>query len=145
MAALELIENLTERAWAEIEDKIMYALKTFIEELLEEELTQRLGADRYERTEERMGYRGGHYRRGLTTRFGHIGDLRMPRPAQGPAPFTLFERYERRRWDVDAGIGRLFLLGVSTRKIKGVVKDITGIPVSGKTVSRITACLEEEP
>jgi len=134
VAALELIENLTERAWAEIEDKIMYALKTFIEELLEEELTQRLGADRYERTEERMGYRGGHYWRGLTTRFGHIEDLRVPRPARGSAPFTLFERYERRRWDVDAGIGRFFLLGVSTRKIKGVVKDITGIvSIGGKS------------
>ena len=144
VAALELIENLTERAWAEIEERIMYALKTFIEELLEEELTRRLGADRYERNEERMGYRGGRYRRGLTTRFGHIEDLRVPRPAQGPAPFTLFERYERRRWDVDAVIGRLFLLGVSTRKIKGVAKDIFGIPVSAQTVSRTTAYLEEE-
>ncbi len=29
-AALELIENLTEQAWAEIEERIMYALKTLI-------------------------------------------------------------------------------------------------------------------
>ncbi len=53
--ALELIENLTEQAWAEIEGRITYTLKTFIEELLEEELTQRLGASKYERTEEREG------------------------------------------------------------------------------------------
>jgi len=51
-AALEPIENLTEQAWAEIEGKIMGALKMFIEELLEEELSQRLGAEKYERTEE---------------------------------------------------------------------------------------------
>lgn len=144
VTALELIENLTERAWAEIEEKIMYDLKTFIEEPLEEELTQRLRADSYERTEERKGYWGSHYQRGLATRFGHLEDLRVPRPAQGPVPFTLFDRYERRRWDVDAVIGRLFLLGVSTRKIKGVAKDIFGIPVSAQTVSKTTDFLEEE-
>lgn len=85
-AVLELIENLTEQAWAEIEERIMHALKTFIEELLEEELSQRLKAAKYERTEGREGYRGGHYQRGLTTRFGHIGDLSVPRPARGPPP-----------------------------------------------------------
>lgn len=143
-AALELIENLTEQAWAEIEGKIMCALKTLIEDLLEQELTRRLNADKYERTDEREGYRGGHYQRGLTSRFGHIGDLSVPRPAAGPAPFTLFDRYERRRWDVDAVIGRLFILGVSTRRIKGVAKDIFGIPVSAQTVSKTTAFLEEE-
>ena len=143
-AALELIENLTEQAWAEIEGKIMCALKTLIEDLLEQELTRRLNADKYERTDEREGYRGGHYQRGLTSRFGHIGDLSVPRPAAGPAPFTLFDRYERRRWDVDAAIGRLFVLGVSTRRIKGVAKDILGIPVSAQTVSKTTAFLEEE-
>jgi len=143
-AALELIENLTEQAWAEIEGKIMCALKTLIEDLLEQELTRRLNADKYERTDEREGYRGGHYQRGLTSRFGHIGDLSVPRPAAGPAPFTLFDRYERRRWDVDAVIGRLFILGVSTRRIKGVAKDILGIPVSAQTVSKTTAFLEEE-
>lgn len=102
----------------------MGALKTLIKELLEEELSRRPGADRYERTEEREGYRGGRYKRGLTTRFGHIPDLSVPRPAHGPAPFTLFDRYERRPWDVDAVIGELFLLGVSTRKTEGVAKDI---------------------
>lgn len=45
---------------------------------------------------------------------------------------------------MDAVIGKLFLLGVSTRKIKGVVKDIFGIPVSAQTVSKTTAFLEEE-
>ena len=143
-AALELIENLTEQAWAEIEEKIMSALKMLIEELLEEELTHRLNADKYERTEERDGYRGGHYQRSLTTRFGHIPDLSVPRPASGSAPFNLFERYERRRWDVDAVIGKLFILGVSTRKLKGICKDIFGIPVSAQTASKTTAFLEEE-
>ncbi len=143
-AALELIENLTEQAWAKIEERIMYALKTFIEELLEEELSQRLKAAKYERTEGREGYRGGHHERSLATRFGHIGDLPVPRPARGPAPFAPFDRYERRRWDVDAAVGKMFLLGVSTRKIKGVIKDIFGIPVSAQTVSKTTAFLEEE-
>lgn len=122
----------------------MYALETLVEELLEEELSRRLGADKYEPTEGREGYRGGHYKRGLTTRFGHIPDLSVPRLAHGPAPFTLFDSYERRRWDVDAIIGRRFILGISTRKIKGVAKGFFGAPVSAQTVSKTTAYLEEE-
>lgn len=36
-----------------------------------------------------------------------------------------------------------FILGVSTLKIKGVAKDIFGVPVSPKRVSKTTAYLEE--
>ena len=50
-AAIGLSETLTEQAWAEIEEKMMCALRMFIEELLEEELSQGLGAKMYESTE----------------------------------------------------------------------------------------------
>ena len=43
---------------------------------------------------------------------------------RGGMEFSVFDRYERRRRDVDSAIGRLFLNGVSTRKLKGIVKDL---------------------
>ncbi|MDY6796353.1 MAG: IS256 family transposase [Actinomycetota bacterium] len=142
--ALELIDNLTEQVWAEIEEKLVMNHKTLIGELLEEEISRWMGADKYERTDEREGYRGCHYQRDPIASFGHTPDLSIPWYAHGPVPFTFFDHYEHRRWDIDAIIGRLFLLGVSTRKIEGMAKDVYGALVSVQTVSTTTAFLEEE-
>jgi hypothetical protein len=45
--------------------------------------------------------REGHYKRRLTTRYGMVGKLRMPRPLGGRTDFTELSRCEQRRWDVD--------------------------------------------
>jgi len=58
--------------------------------------------------------------------------------------FQLFDKYERRRHDVDAAIGRLFLQGVSTRRLKGIARELFGREVSATTVSRTGAYLDEE-
>jgi transposase-like protein len=48
------------------------------------------------------------------------------------------------RRDVDAAIGRLFLNGVSTRKLKGIAKELYGQQASAQTVSSTLACLDRE-
>jgi transposase-like protein len=58
--------------------------------------------------------------------------------------FTVLNRYEHRRRDVDAAIGRLFLNGVSTRKLKGLARELFGQEVSAQTVSSTLACLDQE-
>ena len=58
--------------------------------------------------------------------------------------FQLFNKYERRRSDVDAAIGRLFLLWISTRKLRGIAQELFGQGVSATTVSRTAAYLDEE-
>lgn len=50
--------------------------------LLQAEMTEHLGADRYERSEERTGYRNGSYERQLTTRVGRL-TLEVPRAQDG--------------------------------------------------------------
>lgn len=50
----------------------------------------------------------------------------------------------RRRQDVDAIIGRLFIAGVSTRKLRRIVQALTGNAISASTVSAITRSLDEE-
>ena len=46
--------------------------------VLEEELREALGTSRYERSDERLGYRNGHETRRITTGLG-IQDLHVPR------------------------------------------------------------------
>jgi len=68
----------------------------------------------------------------------------VPRLDQGGMEFTVLNRYEHRRRDVDAAIGRLFLNGVSTRKLKGLARELFGKEVSAQTVSNTLACLDQE-
>src|SRR3990170_3346970 len=140
---LEVVENLQALLWERIEEGVRKLVKTLVEQSLEAEATQAAGAQRHERTVHRRHYRGGHYRRQLLTKHGAI-EVRVPRLAQERLRFCAFDRYERRRRDVDAIIGRLFITGISTRKLKGIVQALTGTPVSASTVSAITRSLDEE-
>lgn len=140
----EVIDNLQEIIWKKIGKSVKNFIKTFIENLLEEELNNILGAKRYERNNKRKGYRNGHYERNLLTRYGPIEAIQVPRMDHGGVEFSVFDRYERRRRDVDAAIGRLFVNGISTRKLKGIAKQLYGQQISAQTVSNTVGTLDKE-
>jgi len=136
--------NVQEEIWKFIAATLKKGLKHLLEGLLEDEVTAKVNARKYERNSRRQGYRGGHYLRDLATRYGLLEDLRVPRITEGPVDFQLFDKYERRRPDVDAAIGRLFLQGVSTRRLRSIAQELFGCEVSATTVSRTTGYLDEE-
>jgi transposase-like protein len=140
---LEVLENLQEIIWDKISSGVKRLIKTFIEDLLEEELSAALSANRYERNQKRKGYRNGHYKRELLTKFGLIKNIQVPWMDKTGMEFTVFDRYERRRRDVDAALGWLFLNGVSTRKLKGIARELWGKGVSAQSVSNAckTVCI----
>ena len=141
---LEVVENIQAKVWTEIETKIICFTKQLIEELLEEKVKQVLSAERYERTSDRTGYRNGYYERDLLTRYGLIEGLQVPRVTDVEVAHNVFDRYQQRATNIDSAIGCLFLNGISTRKLRGIVKDLFGRSVSAQTVSKCTAYLEEE-
>ncbi len=49
----------------------------------------------------------------------------------------LFERYHRRRDELDSAIGEMFVKGVSTTKVGQVIETLTGSHPSASTVSRV--------
>jgi transposase-like protein len=136
--------NVQDEIWRFIATTLKQGLRRLLEGLLEDEVTAKVNARKYERSSHRQGYRGGHYLRDLVTRYGLLEDLRVPRMAEGPIDFQLFDKYERRRPDVDAAIGRLFLQGVSTRRLRRIAEELFGCEVSATTVSRTTGYLDEE-
>ncbi len=81
--------------------------------------------------------------RGLDTSLGHISDLPVPRTRAGYQT-QLFERYHRRRTDLDQTIGEMFLGGVSMTRVGEVVETLTGTKPSASTVSRVFHTLENE-
>lgn len=58
-----------------------------IQQVLEAQVTDHLGADRYERSDERGGYRNGNRERQLYTRVGPL-TLRVPQTRDGSFPAT---------------------------------------------------------
>ena len=136
--------NVQEEIWRFIASTLKQGLKRLLESLLEDEVTSKVNAKRYERDPRRQGYRGGHYFRDLVTRYGLMENLRVPRIAEGSAEFELFNKYERRRPEVDAAIGRLFLQGVSTRRLKAIARELFGREVSATTVSKTAGYLDKE-
>ena len=65
----------------------------------------------------------------------------MPRTRAGYQT-QLFERYHRRRSDLDQSIGEMFIGGVSQARVGEVVETLTGTKPSASTVSRVFHSLE---
>jgi len=128
---------------AMVREKLQQAVRTALMSVLEAEVDAFIGAVRYEHTEQRHDYRNGHYRRGLDTSLGHISDLPVPRTRHGYQT-QLFERYHRRRTDLDQTIGEMFIGGVSMARVGDVVVTLTGSKPSASTVSRVFHTLESE-
>ncbi len=126
-----------------LREKVQQAVRTALISVLEAEVDAFIGAVRYERSEQRQDYRNGHYSRSLETSMGQIDDLPVPRTRAGHQT-QLFERYHRRRTDLDQSIGEMFIGGVSMARVGEVVETLTGTKPSASTVSRVFHTLESE-
>jgi hypothetical protein len=126
-----------------VRERLRFAVRTALISVLEEEVTAFVGAKPDERNEERRDQRNGHYSRNLETTAGLIPDLPVPRTRQGHQT-QLFERYHRRREELDSAIGDMFVKGVSQAKVGQVIETLTGSQPSASTVSRVFHTLETE-
>src|SRR5579859_2006927 len=126
-----------------VQEKMREAVRTALIAVLEEEVTAFIGAAPYERTEARRDQRNGHYTRQLDTSVGKIEELPVPRTRQGYQT-QVFERYHRRREELDRAIGEMFVKGVSQAQVGQVMETFTGTHPSPSTVSRVFHTLEAE-
>src|SRR5215470_11940252 len=126
-----------------VQERLRQAVRVALISVLEEEVTAFIGALPYERNEQRRDQRNGHYTRDLETTLGQIADLPIPR-TRGGYHTQVFERYHRRRDELDSAIGQMFVDGVSMTKVGQVVETLTGSKPSASTVSRVFHTLESE-
>jgi transposase-like protein len=114
-----------------------------LQELLEAEMEDTLGASKGERAEGRKGYRSGYYTRGLITRVGKL-ELRVPQDRQGRFSTEIFERYQRSEKAFVNTLAEMYIQGVSTRKVKAVTEELCGHAFSASTVSAMNVRLDQE-
>lgn len=140
------IETLTgsqEQFETYVREHLRQAVRVALMNVLEEEVEAVIGAQRYERTEKRRDQRNGHYTRTLDTSMGPLTDLPVPRTRHGHQT-QVFERYHRRREEMDQAISGMFIGGVSTKGVGNVMETLTGTHPSPSTVSRVFHTLESE-
>lgn len=98
-----------------------------------EKLTQ---AARYERNDQRQGYRSGHYSRNLTTTAGEV-TLQVPRLKGLAFETAIIERYRRRESSVEEALMEMYLAGVSVRRVEDITEALWGCKVSSSTISEL--------
>jgi transposase-like protein len=114
-----------------------------VQELLEAEMTEHIGAAPYERGAGRAGHRNGHKPRTLRTRVGTL-NLLVPQDREGTFSTQLFARYQRNEKALCLALMEMYVEGVSTRKVKDITEELCGTSFSKSTVSSLAVGLDTE-
>lgn len=117
-------------------------IQTIVQEVLQAEMTDALGAAKGERNPDRRGYRAGSYPRTFVTRVGKI-ELRVPQDRDGRFSTELFARYQRSEQALVSALAQMYVQGVSTRKVKAITEELCGHAFSASAISDINAKLDE--
>lgn len=140
-ALLGLLETLTA---AEADDRIRLGMQRLYQELVDAEAAVKIGADRWERTDDRVAVRNGSRPRTLATTAGDL-ELRIPKLRTGSFFPALLERRRRIDQALFAVVMEAYVHGVSTRKVDDLVAALgVASGISKSEVSRICADLDEE-
>lgn len=123
-------------------DSFRLLLREVLQEVLEQEMTDTLGAEKGERSPGRLGYRSGYYDRALVTRVGKL-ELRIPQDRQGNFSTQIFERYQRSEKALVSALAEMYIQGVSTRKVKAITEELCGHAFSASAISAVNKTLDE--
>ena len=112
-----------------------------VNEILQGQVSEQLGATRYERTEQRTGYRNGNRPRTLIARVGTL-NLRVPQVREGEFSTEVFSRYQRSEQALVLSLIEMVINGVSTRKVAKITEELCGTTLSKSTVSELCQRLD---
>jgi transposase-like protein len=116
-------------------------VKDVIENILEAEMEEHLGRNKYERTDAceatKKNYRNGYSSKNLRSSFGDV-DLDVPRDRNAEFEPQIIKKYETVCTELDKKIISLYTKGMSTSDIQAEIEDLYGITISPSMVSKIT-------
>ena len=124
-------------------DFLQPVVQAAVQSILEVETEECLQAGKHERSDGRLGYRSGYYRRRLITRVGTLV-LRVPQDRAGQFSTQVFEQYQRSEKALVASLAQMYVQGVSTRKVAAITEELCGHEFSASSISAITQKLDEQ-
>src|SRR6188472_2275343 len=123
-------------------DFLRESLGWVVQQLMEAEVSELIGAERGERSEERLAHRNGYRLRPWQTRAGEI-ELAIPKIRRGSYFASFLEPHRRSEQALVSVVQEAYVAGVSTRKVDQVVESL-GLRISKSEVSRICQGLDEQ-
>jgi len=139
MTAEEVVGYLLE---GEGLDFLRESLAWVCQQLMEAEVSELVGAERGERTPERLTQRNGYRSRPWQTRAGEL-ELAIPKLRRGSYFPSFLEPRRRSEQALVSVVQEAYVAGVSTRKVDQVVESL-GLRISKSEVSRICQGLDEQ-
>jgi len=115
----------------------------FVRELMEAEVKAQVGAERFERTADRVTQRNGYRSRPWDTRVGTL-ELQIPKLRTGSYFPSWLEPRRRSEQALVSVVAEAYLKGVSTRKVEAVVQTLGIASLSKSEVSRLCEVLDEQ-
>jgi putative transposase len=123
-------------------DVLRESVRFVAEQLMEAEVSELIGAERGERTEDRATHRNGYRPRRWDTRAGEL-ELQIPKLRRGSYFPSFLQPRKRSEQALVAVVQQAYVCGVSTRRVDQLVESL-GLRVSRSEVSRICAGLDEQ-
>jgi transposase-like protein len=124
-------------------DFLRSALRQFLQELMDAEVSAQIGAERYERSDDRTTQRNGSRPRPYDTRLGSI-ELAIPKLRTGSYFPTWLEPRRRAEQALVSVVAEAYVQGVSTRKVEALVQQLGITSLSKSEVSRMAQSLDEQ-
>lgn len=119
-----------------LKDLVRSSVEETLNALLDKEADELVNAQKYERSNDRQGYRSGHYKRNFQTTAGEV-ELNVPKLKGVPFETAIIERYRRRESSVEEALIEMYLAGVSVRRVEDITEALWGTKVSPGTISNL--------
>lgn len=123
-------------------DGIPEMFRVIMNNAMKAEREQYLQADKYERTEDRLGYANGYKPKTIKTRVGEV-TLDIPQVREGGFYPSSLEKGMRSERALLITLAEMYIQGVSTRRVSVIIEKMCGVEVSSMQVSRATKQLDE--
>jgi len=125
-------------------DGMANVLQILLNEAMKIEREDALAAGAYQRTPERKGYANGYKPKTVDTRMGRI-TVDVPQ-VRGDVDFypSALEKGCRSERALKVAIAEMYVKGISTRRVTGVLEKMCGLDISSMQVSRASKMLDEE-
>jgi putative transposase len=110
----------------------------YLSSLMDSEMTQFLGRNRYERCEGNTNHRNGSYDRKFTLKGIGAVDIKIPRDRKGEFKTEVIPRSKQYEDSLREDLSVMFLAGISTRTLSMMSERLIGRKISSGEVSKVS-------
>ena len=121
---------------ADIQDALKDLLSGTLKELMETEMDDHLGYDRYERSDKK-NYRNGTKQKRVRSKYGEF-EVDVPQDRNSSFDSKVLPKRQKDISAIDDKIISMYAKGMTTRQISETIEDIYGFEISEGMVSNIT-------